>query len=509
MDVVGYLYTGLASLIGITRLRKYISSWRVVEEVLFYLYDLKWEINTGIQGNKESSSASKKSPQESRREVSSTSFLINDIGWSMPQPAYNRGKAGNVERNIKHFNRSLEVHLNSSPQAWNWLPVSEDDWESGEYLNRPGLIFNAAKEERPWKVKTNISHGWRAHSGTLRALAVSDGETAVFTAGAGAKMRGLVRKWDISTLQLEMEYTGHIEVVNDICAIPWTQKVASCDGSIHLWNAQTSKCITVFSESSRSPVGCSSSVLVQNNGLPNTSTSVNTEMAIPSGMLFTELHINHYTCMHLIEREQRLVAGTGSGHLRFFDLNSGQQLHLWKCDSDPSDSFLVSAITCTGKYTSRNTGCAEQLFSVAIGSGMGLCRLFDLRAGYSVASWKAHEGFITKLSTFNEYYLVSSSLDKTLCLWDIRRNGAAGKIQTFHGHKHGVSSFEIWGNSLLSSAGTRIGISTITLSASQDQELSFYKIAQTLFFRIIKFGIVIKYHNNKYSPLFEVSTYWQ
>ncbi|KAH6554884.1 hypothetical protein KP509_1Z300000 [Ceratopteris richardii] len=169
---------------------------------------------------------------------------------------------------------------------------------------------------------------------------------------------------------------------------------------------------------------------------------------------------------------------------------------------------------------------------------MGLCRLFDLRAGYSVASWKAHEGFITKLSTFNEYYLVSSSLDKTLCLWDIRRclaqekvlerqldylvdwldhldylagyfvgwtwsskvfarpfgdvyrgaylyaydcgstlrNGAAGKIQTFHGHKHGVSSFEIWGNSLLSSAGTRIGISTITLSASQDQELSFIRL---------------------------------
>lgn len=256
--------------------------------------------------------------------------------------------------------------------------------------------------------------------------------------------------------------------MNDICVLPWTRKIASCDGTIHLWDIQTGERIAVFSES----IGSSrsfSSAQVENSRVPNVGIVGTSGTALSSGMLSTGLHGSHYTCMHLMEMEERLVAGTGNGHARFFDLPSGQCLHLWRCDLELSGSSLVSAITSSGKQSHIDGGRAMSSSWIAMGFNLGHCRLLDLRAGNFVASWRAHEGFITKLAAFEEHYLISSSLDKTLCLWDLRRNVPA-QVCAFQGHTHGVSSFALWSSNLLSAGGNKIGLSSLSHLAPQGQD---------------------------------------
>ena len=77
-----------------------------------------------------------------------------------------------------------------------------------DHLHAPGI----GKDERPWRLKAAIAHSWHAHPGSIKAVAVGDGERTVFTAGFGAKMKGLVKQWKLSTTQCVMDYTGHEEV---------------------------------------------------------------------------------------------------------------------------------------------------------------------------------------------------------------------------------------------------------------------------------------------------------
>ncbi|KAI5077475.1 hypothetical protein GOP47_0007299 [Adiantum capillus-veneris] len=466
LDLLHSLYTGLASLLGIERLRRRLKTWLITEQILLKVYGWKWENNGVCQRDGDKSAEDHVSFAKPRAEFTSTSLLFNEIGWSLPQPAANKSKGSTMGENINEPSSGFETGHNGVSGSWAWLPVSEDCLDSTDYLSRPGLVLNAAKDERPWPVKATVSYAWRAHSGPLKAIAFGDGESSFFTAGVGTKMRGLVKQWQLSTTKAIMGYTGHEEVVNDVCILPWTQRVVSCDGSIHLWDAQTGKCAAVFSESSKTVARSSSSALIENNGMHSIGAAVTPGTATPGGMLFTGLHGSQYTCIHLMEAEQRLAAGTGSGHLRFFDLPSGQSLHIWRCDFDSSGSSLVSAITSAGKQSFMDGGCVVSSPWIAVGFGTGLCRLMDLRLGNFVASWRAHESFITKLAAFEGHYLVSSSLDKTLCLWDLRRNVTA-KLQTFHGHSYGVSSFEIWGNNLLSTGGNKIGISAIPHPSSE------------------------------------------
>lgn len=450
------LYSGLASLLGIERLRQSLTTWLILEQLLLKHFNWKWE-DRGATYPRSSEKAARatKASSVSTCEFSPSSLLLNEIGWSIPQPSSIKSKLSTGEEGSKQFKVGSEAGLRDNYGPWMWVPSSGEGWEGAEYLTRPGLGFGIGKDERPWRLKAAIAHSWHAHPGSIKAVAVGDGERTVFTAGFGAKMKGLVKQWKLSTTQCVMDYTGHEEAVNDICVIPWTGRVASCDGTIHLWSKRTGEHIASFCESIGTAIattqGENSRAL--NIGIIGTSLS--------SGMLYTGLHGSLYTCMHLLQTEEKLVAGTGNGHLRFIDLPSGRYLHSWQCDAfEPSGSPLVSAIASSGNVS---------LPWVAMGFSSGHCRLLDLRAGSMVACWRAHEGFITKLVAFEDHFLISSSLDKTLVLWDIRRTVPA-QLQVFQGHSHGISSFALWSNNLLSAGGNKIGLSTVSHSPPQERQ---------------------------------------
>lgn len=106
--------------------------------------------------------------------------------------------------------------------------------------------------------------------------------------------------------------------MNGICVLPNSGKVASCDGTIHVWNGQTGKIVSTFAETSAttvnaaSPLSSASSsrvINIDHNNMVNSN-------SLTGGIMTSAFDGSLYTSMHLQEQAEKLVAGTGNGCVR-------------------------------------------------------------------------------------------------------------------------------------------------------------------------------------------------
>ncbi|CAL5356410.1 unnamed protein product [Camellia sinensis] len=254
------------------------------------------------------------------------------------------------------------------------------------------------------------------------------------------------------------------QVLNDICVLSSHERVGSCDGTVHVWNSQTAysahvwKLISIFAESSANSAHVAS---------PSTSTSkINTNQPnmlnsnqLLSGIFSTSFDGSLYTCMHHLEFIEKLVVGTGNGSLRDYVLEGSEgtpfagisssrklesdvvcikdgeilagrqlppvchpELHDGRSESGES-SFpsLIYAICACGSNKMQAVGAVASPSWIAAGLSSGICRLIDVRSGNIISSWRAHDAYVTKLAATDEHLLISSSLDRTLRVWDLRR----------------------------------------------------------------------------------------
>lgn len=83
---------------------------------------------------------------------------------------------------------------------------------------------------------------------------------------------------------------------------------------------------------------------------------------------------------------------------RFIDVAQGQKLHIWRGEANES-SFpsLISAICSTGADKMQAGGASTFPSFIATGLSSGHCKLFDARSGNVIASWRAHDGYVTKV----------------------------------------------------------------------------------------------------------------
>lgn len=100
--------------------------------------------------------------------------------------------------------------------------------------------------------------------------------------------------------------------MNDICVIASYERTASCDGTIHVWNSQSGKRISVIAEHS-SQYGTSS---MSASKIHSDQANMLDFSSLGSGILGSAYDGSMYTCMHHLETVNRLVAGTGNGSLR-------------------------------------------------------------------------------------------------------------------------------------------------------------------------------------------------
>lgn len=83
---------------------------------------------------------------------------------------------------------------------------------------------------------------------------------------------------------------------------------------------------------------------------------------------------------------------------RFIDVNQGQQLHLWRCDpTDSNFSPLISSICSSGSSEVYAKGTIASPSWIAAACSTGHCSLHDMRSGEVIASWQAHDGYVTKV----------------------------------------------------------------------------------------------------------------
>ncbi|KAH9325541.1 hypothetical protein KI387_005719, partial [Taxus chinensis] len=209
MDLVFLLYPSLASLLGIERLRQCFTTWLLLEQVLFRRYKWKWKCVGEMPQSGDSTHliSSSKSPQAP---FNPASLLLNGVGWSIPQSQASKISKSTITRQAT--DNQLSAHNEAAASSgkyepWSWLPSTVDTWEGPEFLSRLGGI----KDEYPWRLKASVLHSVRAHPGILRAVAVEDDECTVFSAGAGPRVRGIIYKWQLSTMDCVIGYAGHEE----------------------------------------------------------------------------------------------------------------------------------------------------------------------------------------------------------------------------------------------------------------------------------------------------------
>ncbi|CAO2838377.1 unnamed protein product [Amaranthus hypochondriacus] len=466
MDLVSLLYPSLATLLGIETLRQCCATWLLLEKHLLRRHNWKWEF-TGDSAksnsvNLDDHKAMNKGIAKSK--YNPTKLLMNGVGWAVPQ---SQGcKSSNdmllhkrlYEGHQNSIERNSETSKVGKCDPWFWFPSPACSWEGPDFLARAGTL----REELPWKIKASVVHSVRAHHGALRCLAVDQDECTVYTAGVGPGFKGMVQRWDMSTVDCVSGYYGHEEVVNHICILPSSGRVASCDGTIQVWNGQTGKLFSVIAESSAN--------LAQPSAPSSSSTRISTDQASllnsypNSNGIFSGIDGNLYTCMHFLESVEKLVVGTGNGSLRFIDPALGEKLHMWSSESvDYGFPSLVSAICSCGSDKRQFTSSHSW---IAVGLSSGNCRLLDARSGNVVASWRAHDGYVTKLAAPEDHFLVSSSLDKTLRIWDLRKSFPP-LATVYKGHSDSILDFAVWGQDIVSISKNKIGLSSLTGAADE------------------------------------------
>ncbi|KAM0042092.1 putative protein kinase CMGC-MAPK family transcription factor WD40-like family [Helianthus debilis subsp. tardiflorus] len=459
MDLVLLLYPPFASLLGIETLRQCCTTWLILEQYLLWNHNWKWEkTEESSRGGADNINARKTSYNKNpTSEYNSAKVFLHGFGWSVPQSQVDKGIKNSTPHKRHHHVTSSSMSREQEP--WHWFPSPATSWDGPDFMGRVG----ASSNEIPWKISASVIHSVRAHYGALRSFAVCQDECTFFTAGVGPGFKGSVQKWDLSRIVSSSAYDGHEEVVNEICVIGSYERTASCDGTIHLWNSQSGKKISVIAENS-----------AQYGNSMTSASKIHSDQAnmldfssLGSGILSSAYDGSMYTCMHHLETVNRLVAGTGNGSLRFIDIEEGQKLHLWR--SDPSESSfpsLISSICSCGSTKMQANGAATSPSWIAAGLSSGHCRLLDMRSGDLITSWQAHDGYVTKLAAPEDHLLVSSALDKTLRVWDLRKNLASPLI-LFRGHSDGVSGFSVWGQDVISISRSKIGLSSLSQQDGQ------------------------------------------
>lgn len=108
-------------------------------------------------------------------------------------------------------------------------------------------------------------------------------------------------------------YLSTCQVVNEICILSSSERVASCDGTVHIWNCQTGKLISVFAEANPvhhiSPLISASRINSDQGNMLNFN-------PLSSGIMTTAFDGSLYTSMHHLENVSKLVMGTGNGSVR-------------------------------------------------------------------------------------------------------------------------------------------------------------------------------------------------
>eukprot|EP00897_Mesotaenium_endlicherianum_P006983 jgi/Mesen1/6312/ME000325S05453 len=190
-----------------------------------------------------------------------------------------------------------------------------------------------------------------------------------------------------------------------------------------------------------------------------------------------------YACLLEMSGADRLAVGTTDGRISFVDLGECRQLSSWICTPGGDDAHLsssTSACVTSIAGTSPTSSCSSSSSSsslwpwgdsekssqraaswIAVGLESGLASVLDSSTGEIIATWRAHTKAITQMATIGDWQVATSSSDRTIAIWDLRRRGAAALLQTNRGPAGGITCFAERRGNLLSASGYKVGLSSV------------------------------------------------
>lgn len=247
------------------------------------------------------------------------------------------------------------------------------------------------------------------HNNSVRMIQALDNENS-FISGSRDKT---VKLWSLRSegdgnaiSHCQWTYTGHRKSVMAISFLESLRLAASCDSVVHLWDPFMG-CVVTQLDSSRSP-------------------PINVLKAMPPPS----------TC---------LLASTTDATIRIIDGRTCSFVNELKVSMNPAGLIRCIAVGPEGSW-------------VAVGQSSGTLTILDIRTGLIMSSWKGHEGEVLQLVAASNNYVISSSLDQTVCVWSI----LDGKLN-FHmkGPTEPVHCLSCYNSELISgTTASRIGVHT-------------------------------------------------
>lgn len=293
----------------------------------------------------------------------------------------------------------------------NWLAYCEHEW---------GLD----KCDTAFRFKQIHLQDFRGHAGSVRSMQVLDNENSFVT---GSKDK-TVKLWSLRNVgdgnarcNCQYTYTGHRRTVLSVAYMESVKLVASLDGSVHLWDPFFGTCVRQY-EVSRIP-GDATAAAARVSGLGASAMQL---LFAPSPLL---------------------VAATAECSLRLLDVRVRrfvQELRTWQ------HGAASTAGTISGLAVSHNN------MYVAAASTSGYVSVLDLRTGFPQGAWKAHDGEILQIRSFNDKCFVTSSMDSTVTMW---RYDDVKPVINLRGHSDPVRCIRFHNNSMISATtANKIGV---------------------------------------------------
>lgn len=330
-------------------------------------------------------------------------------------PIYNAQMAYFVGRTFKDILEAYHEKDTSSPTIPRKLPESptaepQSSSKRNEVPDWTILSLNiqntTAQQTLKWSFKGDLIHTYKDQVSGIRSLGVHESER-VFAVGYKDNS---IKCWDILSESARQTYQLHRQIPFSICFIDKTNAVASCDSTIHIWDIEKNR-----------------------------------------RYRFLE-HPASYHCHHDYLDGRSILAGTGIPTVKYIDLRSNNDALDWQLPG--FQGGIPKALCPYGEHL------------MAVGQSSGHITIIDTRSGLLLYSWKAHESGIIDIKLYpdNPGKLISSSQDKTICLWDVSTLADTGAkmVTQFGGHRDPWISFDVYKDELLSISGNKLSSSSLT-----------------------------------------------
>eukprot|EP00808_Paulinella_micropora_P004404 g81144.t1 len=292
-----------------------------------------------------------------------------------------------------------------------------------------------------WTLSLALQASFKVHSGCTTALYAHSTRGLFASAGRDS----IIKVWSLGlgsgAVHNPISYREHrlSSSVSSVELLPEQSRAVSLAEDLHVWDLEVGKTLCKVTPDS----------LIGNLSL----SSNHTRQGAVARVSFPSVNaLGRVQCFKALPERGSVLMGTHRGRLHFLDMRWQHVTRGWRIQRTSSGERQV--LRCLATDPSHHW--------LATGTVSGYVALLDSRTGLVHHLWKAHDGAVLCLVPAGSKRLLSSGLDRTLCLWSL---GHAGRppvlIKKFTGLSDAVHTLTLHHTDFICGVGHRIGLGSL------------------------------------------------